>query len=424
MSCRQFSSSSLQYSSGNSSRRSYGGGGYGVSSGSYSSLGSGLRGYSMGGSLGGRLGQHSYGGLSGGSSSLSVSGVSVSGGLVGNEKETMINLNNRLCTYLQKVKDLEKANTKLELQLKEFQVGKVITGIDYAAYDAVIRPLREQILAIHLGNARLALDLDNAALAAKDFQNKFENEFNIKQSVEADIFDIKALNSDYICNIKDLETDIVSAKDELTFLKKNHEEELVQLRQQVAGTVTVQVDSGPTVDFTKALTEIREEYDAICTKNKADLDAWYQTQIETQTVQTVQVNQEAEGSKLQITELRRQVQNLQAECESLHSGNCSLEASIQGINDLYSQKLQSLQDSISQLELELTTVRNDIVQRAKNYEALLNIKMQLEKEIIKYRELIEGSASSSSQTTTGIIGSSGETTTTTIKTETRTVRAF
>uniref|UniRef100_UPI00398F4A94 keratin, type I cytoskeletal 13-like n=1 Tax=Pristiophorus japonicus TaxID=55135 RepID=UPI00398F4A94 len=290
----------------------------------------------------------------------------------------------------QKVRDLESANTQLELQLKEFQIGKAITGIDYDAYDAVIKPLRAKILSVHLGNARLALDLDNATLAAKDYGNKFENEFSIRQSVEADIADLKCLKEEYLRNYKELESEIVVSQDELAFLKKNHEEELIILRQKVTGTVSVDVASEPSADLTQLLAQIRDEYETICTTNQAELDVWYKQQLETQTVQTVQVNEAAEGAKLQISELRKQFQTLQAEYDSLYSGNCSLESSIQEIKDSYCQKLLCLNETVSQLELEVTSMRNDILQKSKDYKTLLNIKMELEMEIANYKQLLEG----------------------------------
>ncbi|XP_043551121.1 keratin, type I cytoskeletal 13-like [Chiloscyllium plagiosum] len=374
----------------------------------------GLAGGSFGGSAGG-----SFGGSGGRSASMSQSGMS---GCIGNEKETMVKLNDRLCTYLQKVKEMEEENNKLELQLKQFQVGKAISGIDYAAYDAVIKPLREEILALHLGNARLALDLDNATLAAKDFTTKYENELCIKQSVECDIADLKALKEEYIMNYSILEGDIAAANEDLANLKKNHEEEMVELRKQMTGTVTVDVSAEASTDITKQLSEMRENYNALCKKNQSELDNWYKLQVETQTKQTVEVNEAAKASSLEIKELHRQLQSLEAEYNSLLSGNAFLEANIQNINDTYCGKLENLKMNVSRLEMELTNLRSELEQKVKDYGALLNIKMRLEAEIENYKKLLDGSAvclsgSDSKET-------SGGTTVTAIRTETRTVTSY
>lgn len=339
--------------------------------------------------------------------------------MAGNEKETMNDLNNRLAMYLEKVKNLEKSNTEMEIQLKEFHVGSALATVDYAAYDAIIKPLREQILQLHLGNARLALDLDNSSLAAKDFQTKYENELCTRQSVEADIADLKGMKEEYIYNCKDLEGDIGAAKEELVYLRKNHEEELLQLKQQVSGTVTVSVESAQSTDLSKVLEELRANYESICKKNKEEMDAWYATQIETQVVQTVQVNKAAEDVKIELTELRHRYQALDTEYNSLLSANMSLESNLQDINDSFLQQLNGLKMSISGLEMELSNIRNEIIQKTKDYSTLLNIKMQLESEIAKYRALIQGSESISITSTGGQETSGITTTTKTIETTKR-----
>ncbi|XP_032906637.1 keratin, type 1 cytoskeletal 11-like [Amblyraja radiata] len=427
---RQSTSFSQRQSSGGggsgSFRRSTGGsfGGSGFSIGSGSSIGYGFgggsggsSGYAFGGGGGG--GMSAAGSFSSSSCSASSSLMGGAGGLIGNEKHTMITLNDRLAIYLEKVRSLEKANTELEVKLRAFQVGTALKPIDYAAYDAIIKPIRDQILKVHLANARVALDLDNASLAARDFQSKYENEFNTRQMVEGDIMDLKAMKEEYIRNCKDMEGDMTATQEEMVYLRKNHEEELVVLRQQVAGTVSVQVDSSDATDLSKLLADMRAKHEASCKANQDAMKTWYESQVQTQTVAAVQVNEAAEGAKLQLTELKRQWQALQTEYDSLCSAVFSLETSVAGIQDNYAGQLSRLTMSISSLEMELGNLRNDVAMKTKEYSELLNIKMQLEKEIATYRELLQGSGFSQS-----ISGGQETSNVTVVKTiETRTVRS-
>ncbi|XP_008539790.2 keratin, type I cytoskeletal 15 [Equus przewalskii] len=385
---RSISASSARFVSSGS------GGGYrgGLSCGFGGGAGSGFSG-SLGGGLGGGFGGGFGGGYGGGfGGGFGDFGGGDGGLLSGNEKTTMQNLNDRLASYLDKVRALEEANADLEVKIRDWyqKQSPASPERDYSPYFKTIEELRDKILAATIDNSRVILEIDNARLAADDFRLKYENELTLRQSVEADINGLRRVLDELTLSKTDLEMQIESLNEELAYMKKNHEEEMKEFSSQLAGQVNVEMDAAPGVDLTRVLSEMREQYEGMAEKNRRDAEAWFFSKTEELNKEVASNTEMIQTSKTEITELRRTMQGLEIELQSQLSMKAGLENSLAEVECRYATQLQQIQGLISSLETQLSELRCEMEAQNQEYKTLLDIKTRLEQEIATYRSLLEG----------------------------------
>ncbi|XP_031711602.1 keratin, type I cytoskeletal 18 isoform X2 [Anarrhichthys ocellatus] len=308
-----------------------------------------------------------------------------------NDKEAMQSLNNRLANYLDKVRSLERSNADLEMKIKQVMLDRIPKGHDLDSLMAQAHAVEQEVRKRTLENARLMLEIDNAKLAADDFRIKWETELVMCQSVERDCVALKKAKTDHEQIIASLRGDLDSLKEELYFLKKNHEEELEQMRSRIAkDEVNVEVDSATGPELGTILSDLRSQYEGIVKKNKDQTDQWYLKKLEMVQNDVKESNEALRGAQSELVERQRFLQNLEVELESLHKQMSALEGNLGETGQKYSSEMERLQATLNQLEDDLSQLRLDMQRTKTDYEQLLRIKQNLEMEIATYRRLLEG----------------------------------
>ncbi|XP_069093743.1 keratin, type I cytoskeletal 13-like isoform X3 [Pleurodeles waltl] len=310
-------------------------------------------------------------------------------------RQTMQNLNERLASYLDKVHNLEQSNAELEHKILEWYnkqgaSASIAAQRNHGHFYKTIEELRAKIFEATANKYRSILQVDNIQLAVNDFKRKYEMELDMRQSIEADITGLRRVMDDVTLSRSDLELHIENLKDDLAYLKNNHEEEIRELRTHAAGNVTVEMDAAPGADLTKVLADMREQYEFMADKNRREAEARFIARSEQLQKEVGASVEQVQSRKSEITEIRRSLQGLEIELQTEFSKKKGLEALLSDAECRYAEQLLQMQSKISQYEAQLIDLRANMENQNLEYTMLLDVKNRLEMEINKYRQLLEG----------------------------------
>ncbi|KAG9350048.1 hypothetical protein JZ751_026401 [Albula glossodonta] len=339
-----------------------------------------------------------------------------------NEKVEMMGLNDRFASYIEKVRFLEQQNKVLVAELNQLR-GKEPTRLG-DIYQEELRELRKQVDGLTTGKARLEIERDNLAADLAMLKQKLQDEINLRLEAENNLNTFRQDVDDAAMNRVQLERKVDTLQDEITFLKKIHDEvscgskatpsapdfappvsvtlkpsafdahsELHELQEQLmAQQVHVDIDvSKP--DLTAALKDIRVQYEAMAASNIQETEELYRSKFADLTDAANRNGEALRLAKQEANEYRRQIQVLTCDLEALRGTNESLERQLHEMEDRFAMETANYHDNVARLEEEIQALKEEMARHLQEYQDLLNVKLALDIEIATYRKLLEGEES-------------------------------
>ncbi|XP_043823066.1 keratin, type II cytoskeletal 79 [Dromiciops gliroides] len=309
------------------------------------------------------------------------------------EREQIKTLNNKFASFIDKVRFLEQQNkvleTKWALLQEQSQNTKFPEGLE-PILESQINSLGRHLDNLKNEKGKLETELGNVQDQLHNFKDRYEEEIHKRTEAENEYVILKKdVDSEYLVHER-LKADLANLIEELRFLSVLYEAEREGSQTHVSDTnVVLSMDNNRCLDLDSIIAEIKNQYEEIARKSRAEAESWYQTKYEELQVTAGKHGDHLRDTKNEIAELTRTVQRLQGEIDSVKKQCQQLQTAIADAEQRGEMAVKDAQKKLGDLEKALHYTKEELTKLLRDYQELMNIKLALDMEIATYKKLLE-----------------------------------